>query len=220
MLICNACHSASVLYFLEEAQIMENKNFVITIGREYGSGGRLIGRILAEKLGVDFYDKELITLAAEKSGLSEDFLNKHDQSKSKLAFLQNAFISTKTLPLPEQIYQAQCKVIQEVAAKGSCVIVGRCADHVLAENPRCVKVFIHAPQEEKVNRIIKYYHEDIENPAAYAAKIDRDRAAHYNYFTLGQWGDLANYNLTVDSSVGVENAAEIIRQYAEIYLNK
>lgn len=199
---------------------MQNGNFVITIAREYGSGGRLIGKILADKLNIPFYDKELITLAAQKSGLSEDYLNKHDQSKSKLAFLQGAFITTKTLPLPEQIYQAQCKVIKEVAAKGSCVIVGRCADHVLADVPRCVKVFIHAPQAEKIQRITKYYNEDIENPAAYAAKIDKERAAHYNYFTLGQWGDLANYNLTIDSTVGVENAAEIIRIYTEQYLQK
>lgn len=199
---------------------MKNGNFVITIAREYGSGGRLIGRILAEKLGIAFYDKELITLAAEESGFSEDFLNQHDQSKSKLAFLQSAFINPRAIPLSEQIYQAQCKVIQEVAAAGSCVIVGRCADHVLADNPRCVKVFIHAPEAEKVQRITKYYHEDIENPAAYAAKIDRDRAAHYNYFTLGQWGNLSNYNLTLDSSIGVEAAAEIICSYTEQYLRK
>lgn len=199
---------------------MQNGNFVITIAREYGSGGRLIGRILAEQLGIAFYDKELIALAAEKSGFTEEFLNKHDQSKSKMAFWHNTFMNPRALPLSEQIYQAQCKVIQEVAAAGSCVIVGRCADHVLAENPRCVKVFIHAPLEEKVQRITKYYHEEIENPAAYAAKIDRDRAAHYNYFTLEQWGNLANYNLTVDSSIGVEAAAEIIRIYAEKYLRK
>lgn len=199
---------------------MQNGNFVITIAREYGSGGRLIGKIIAEKLGITFYDKELITLAAEKSGFSEDFLNKHDQSKSKLAFLQSSFINARALPLSEQIYQAQCKVIQELAQAGSCVIVGRCADHVLAENPRCVKVFIHAPEAEKVQRITKYYQEDIENPAAYAARIDRDRAAHYNYFTLGQWGNLANYNLTVDSTIGVEAAAEIICSYAEQYLRK
>lgn len=199
---------------------MQNGNFVITIAREYGSGGRLIGKIIAEKLGIAFYDKELITLAAEKSGFSEDFLNKHDQSKSKLAFLQSSFINARALPLSEQIYQAQCKVIQELAQEDSCVIVGRCADHVLAENPRCVKVFIHAPEAEKVQRITKYYQEDIENPAAYAARIDRDRAAHYNYFTLGQWGNLANYNLTVDSTIGVEAAAEIICSYAEQYLRK
>lgn len=197
---------------------MPNDNFVITIAREYGSGGRLIGRKLADMLNIDFYDKELITMAAEKSGLSEEFLRQHDQSKRKLAFLQNSFIGSRSLPLSEQIYQAQCKVIQDVAAKSSCVIVGRCADHVLANHPRCIKTFIHAPEAEKIRRITKYYNEDIENPAAYAAKIDKERAAHYNYFTLGTWGDIRNYNLTVDSSIGVDAAAELIRLYVERFL--
>lgn len=199
---------------------MSNDNFIITIAREYGSGGRLIGKILAEKLNIPFYDKELITMAAEKSGLSEDFLRKHDQNKKKLTFLQNVFINNKALPLSEQIYLTQCKVIQDLAEKSSCVIVGRCADHVLAEHPRCVKTFIHAPEAEKIQRITKYYNEDIENPAAYAAKIDKERAAHYNYFTLGTWGDIRNYNLTVDSSIGVEATADIIRLYVERFLAK
>ncbi len=197
---------------------MTQANYVITIAREYGSGGRLIGRRLAEKLGIAFYDKEIITLAAENSGLSEDFLKEHDQNKRRMSFLSNVFINSRSLPLSEQVYLAQCQVIREVAAKSSCVIVGRCADHVLANEPRCIKTFIHAPLEEKIHRITKYYNEAPDDPAAYAAKIDKERAAHYNYFTLGHWGDVRNYNLTVDSSCGVDAAVEVIKLYAERFL--
>lgn len=199
---------------------MTTPNYVVTIAREYGSGGRLIGKKLAEMLGIAFYDKEIITLAAEDSGLSEDFLKEHDQNKKKISLFSNTFISAKSLPISEQIYLAQCKVIRDVAAKSSCVIVGRCADHVLAEHPYCVKTFIHAPEAEKIRRIKEFYREDIENPAAYAAKIDKERAAHYNYFTLGKWGDLRNYNLTIDSTIGVDAAVRVIKEYVEQFLQK
>lgn len=197
---------------------MTSKNFVITIARQYGSGGRIIGQKLAEMLNIPFYDKEIISMAAEQSGFTEDFLHKHDQHKHWLNFLSNVFINNKNLPLTDQIYLAQCQVIQDMAEKSSCVIVGRCADHVLADHPRCIKTFIHAPQEQKIQRILHSYNEKVENPVAYAAKIDKERAAHYNYFTLGKWGQISNYNLTVDSSVGIDAAAEVIKVYTDNFL--
>ena len=112
---------------------MSEKKYVITIAREYGSGGRLIGQKLAEMLNISFYDKEIISLAAEESGLSEEFMRQHDQKKKPLSFVHNIYVSNKSLPLSEQIFQAQCQVIREVAEKSSCVIVGRCADHVLTD---------------------------------------------------------------------------------------
>ena len=110
---------------------MTSQNFVITIAREYGSGGRLIGKKLAEMLNIPFYDKEIISLAAEQSGFTEDFLHKHDQNKHWLNFLPNVFISNKNLPLTDQIYLAQCQVIQDMAEKGSCVMIKICYNTTL-----------------------------------------------------------------------------------------
>ncbi len=197
---------------------MNSNNYVITIAREYGSGGRLIGQKLAELLNIPFYDKEIISLAAEQSGLSEDFMRQHDQKKHPMSFMHNIYVSNKSLPINEQIFQAQCQVIRDVAAKSSCVIVGRCADHVLAENPLCIKVFIQAPQEEKIQRIVQEYQENIADPAAYAAKIDKERAAHYNFFTLEKWGARKNYHLIINSTIGIEAAALQLKQYAESFL--
>lgn len=195
-----------------------SNNYVITIAREYGSGGRLIGKRLSELLQIPFYDKEIISLAAEQSGLSEEFMRQHDQKKRPMSFMHNIYVSNKSLPINEQIFQAQCQVIRDVAAKSSCVIVGRCADHVLAENPLCIKVFIQAPQEEKIQRIVQEYKENIADPAAYAAKIDKERAAHYNFFTLEKWGERTNYHLIINSTIGIEAAALQLKQYAESFL--
>lgn len=195
-------------------------NYVITIAREYGSGGRLIGQRLAELLNIPFYDKELISLAAEQSGFSEDFMRQHDQKKRPMSFMHNIYVSNKSLPVTEQIFQAQCQVIRDVAAKSSCVIVGRCADHVLAENPLCIKVFIQAPESEKKQRILEDYHETTDDPAAYAAKIDKERSAHYNYFTLEKWGERHNYHLIVNSTIGIEASALLIKQYTDQFLAK
>lgn len=197
---------------------MSDKKFVVTIAREYGSGGRLIGQRLAELLDVPFYDKEIISLAAEESGLSEDFMRQHDQRKKPLSFVHNIYVSNKSLPLSEQIFQAQCQVIRDVAEKSSCVIVGRCADHVLADNPNCVRVFIQASEAEKIQRIQQDYQEECESPAAYAAKIDKERAAHYNYFTLEKWGHRQNYHLVLNSTIGIENCALLIKQYVKSFL--
>ena len=198
---------------------MPQENFVVTIAREYGSGGRLIGQRLAELLGIAFYDKELISLAAKQSGFSEDILRQHDQNKRRLSLINNIYINNANLPLSEQIYQAQCSVIQNIARKSSCVIVGRCADHVLSDNPRCIKVFVHASVENKVKRIVEEYGENSPSPAAYAAKIDKERAAHYNYFTLEKWGLLRNYHLTVNSGIGIEASAQVIKLYVEQFLS-
>ena len=197
---------------------MNTQKFVITIAREYGSGGRLIGKRLAELLDVPFYDKEIISLAAEESGLSEEFMHQHDQKKKALNFMHNIYVSNKSLPLSEQIFQAQSQVIRNVAEKSSCIIVGRCADHVLSENPNCIKVFIQASEAEKIQRITQDYHEKCELPAAYAAKIDKERAAHYNYFTLEKWGNRQNYHLVLNSTIGIEACALLIKQYVESFL--
>ena len=145
-------------------------------------------------------------------------MRQHDQKKKPLSFMHNLYVSNKSLPITEQIFQAQCQVIRDVAEKSSCVIVGRCADHVLAENPLCLKVFIQAPAAEKNRRIIEEYHEQTETPEAYAAKMDKERAAHYNFFTLEKWGERKNYHLIINSTIGIEASALLLRQYAEVFL--
>ena len=199
---------------------MLQNNFVVTIAREYGSGGRLIGQHLAELMNIDFYDKNIIAMTAEKSGLSEDFLSSHEQRKKRFGFLPNVIINSKSLPLSDQVYLAQSMVIREAAEKGSCVIVGRCADYILRDNPRCVKVFIHAPLQEKIKRIREEYQDDAADPAAFAAKIDKERAAHYNYMTLNKWDDVHNYDLVINSSVGIDEAARLIKFFIEEFLKK
>lgn len=199
---------------------MPQNDFVVTIAREYGSGGRLIGRRLAELLGVDFYDKNIISMVAEKSGLSEEFLLHNDQHRKRPGFLSGIITNSGSLPLSDQVYLAQSTVIREAAEKGSCVIVGRCADHILRDNPRCIKVFIHAPLEEKIRRIREEYRDDVADPAAFAAKIDKERAAYYKYMTLNKWDDAHNYDLVINSSVGIEESVRLIQFFVKEFLHK
>lgn len=199
---------------------MSQNNFAITIAREYGSGGRLIGQRLAELLSVDFYDKNIITMTAEKSGLSEEFLRSNDQRRKHTGFFTGIITNSKTLPLSDQIYLAQAQVIREAADRGSCVIVGRCADYILRDHPHCIKVFVHAPVEEKVKRICEEYHENTADPVAFAAKIDKERSAHYNYMTLNRWDDAHNYDLVINSSIGIDESVRLIQFFLQQFLNK
>jgi len=185
------------------------KNTIVTIGRQYGSGGRLIGKQVARELGIAFYDKELITLTAEKSGFSEKVVAEAIKAK-KSSFLYNLYLSKLELPLSDQIYISQFQVIWDLAQQESCVIVGRCADHVLREHPNCAKVFIHAPLEHRVRRI-RERHPDMDgNMQPLVQKEDKQRAAYYKHFTQKKWGVAENYHLAVDSRVGEEQTTELI----------
>ena len=141
---------------------------IITIGREYGSGGRQIGKALAERLGISFYDKKIITLAAEKSGLSHEFIENNEQrvrsglmhTLAASAVYHNGFLSGQYLPLSESIFISQAQVIRDIAAKESAVIVGRCADYILADRENTINVFIHAPLEARIKRIMELHNLD------------------------------------------------------------
>ena len=141
------------------------KPLIITIGREYGSGGRQIGKAVAEKLGISFYDKKIISLAAEKSGLSQEFIASNEQ-RLKSGIMQNfsasaaysgGFFSHHYMPLAESIFISQAQVIRDIAAKESAVIVGRCADYILSGRENTINVFIHAPVEARIQRIMELY---------------------------------------------------------------
>ena len=175
---------------------------VITISREYGSGGRAIGERLAKELGVPFYDKELIFMAAKESGLSEEYIKKTEQMKSTMN---------------DQIFLVQSKIIRQVAQEGPCVIVGRCADYVLRERKDLLSVFIHAPVAFRADRAQKVYEKEAGNMEDFVRKKDKKRAAFYNYFSQNKWGDARHYHLAISSVYGVDFAVEVLKHAAESF---
>jgi cytidylate kinase len=190
------------------------KKIAVTIAREYGSGGRLIGRELASELGFAFYDKELISLAAKECGLHEEFVETIESRKMS-GFLYNIYMTYHELPIPEQVFIVQSNVIRDIAEKESCVIIGRCADYVLSEMKGCVRVFIYAPVESRVKRVRDEYHEGEGELAGYIRKQDKDRAAYYNFFTQRKWGRTQNYNLCLDSGIGISASVRLLKKYVE-----
>lgn len=198
-------------------------NHIITISRQYGSGGREIGAKLAEKLGIPFYDNKLISLAAKESGFAEAaFENVEHKATSSLLYSiamgMNAYgnqdIGFAHLSLDDQIYLAQSEVIRKVAEEGPCVIVGRCADYVLKDLENVVHVFIWADIDYRKNRAIERYHLPRNRADEEIQKIDKRRANYYNYHATGKWGKVENYHLSIRSDyVGLDNAADCIIQY-------
>jgi cytidylate kinase len=207
-----------------------SKNIVITIGRQFGSGGRYVGRLLAEKLGVPFYDKELLSEAAKTSGICEEILEEHDEkpTRSLLFSLVTGVLSHMSsgafymdMPLNHKIFLAQFDAIRRIAEEGPCVIVGRCADYVLRENPDAVSVFVKADMASKVDRAVKYYGIEADKAEDRIRKADKQRASYYNYYATATWGDVDNYDLVVDTGVlGVEGAVELIAKFLELRADK
>ena len=203
-----------------------SKNIVITIGRQFGSGGRYVGRLLAEKLGVPFYDKELLSEAAKTSGICEEILEEHDEkpTRSLLFSLVTGVQSHMSsgafymdMPLNHKIFLAQFDAIRRIAGEGSCVIVGRCADYVLRENPDAVSIFVKGDMESKIARAVKYYGIEEDKAEERIRKADKQRASYYNYYATATWGDVDNYDLVVDTGVlGVEGAVELIAKFLEL----
>lgn len=190
-------------------------SFVITIGRQYGSGGRFIARKLAEMLNVNFYDNELLTTAATQSGMSKTILDNYDEKKD--GFFSGVVPSTfgADMSLSQKVFLAQFEAIKMIADRESCVIVGRCADYVLRENKNVVNVFITAPIEDRVKRAVKYYNLDEKKAKDTIIKMDKKRASYYNFYSDKKWGKADSYNLTIDSNIGIDEACEVIKSYVE-----
>ena len=186
------------------------KPIVITISREYGSGGRFVGKLVSEKLGIPFYDKEIIDLASKKSGLDTNYIKKIDQTKTKSYMNNNE----------DLLYIAEEKVIKNIG-KDSCVIVGRCADYILRKNKNLIKIFLYSNQSSKEKRAILYYGLKEKNIQKQLEKIDKERAKHYKFYTGQDWKDSSNYDfmLNVDK-YGVEETANIIVNYIENILKE
>jgi len=205
-------------------------NTIITVGRQYGSGGRYVARLLAEKLEIPFYDKELLAEVAKDSGFCQDLLEEHDERNTR-NFLFSMMSGTQPMgetgsmymdmPLNHRIFLAQFDTIRRIAAQGPCVIVGRCADYVLRDQENVLNVFIKADKEERIRRIVEYYGADAYRAEEMIKKSDKQRASYYNYYATGTWGDVNNYDLCVDTgALGIMGAVELIADCVEIQQKK
>ena len=192
-----------------------NKNIIITIDRQYGSGGRKIGEKLADKLGFAFYDRALLKRAAEESGLHEDMFKNAEKRATNL-FALSLSSSPYTLSIDDEIFIAQSKTIKKVAEEGNCVIVGACADYVLKDYPNCINVFIHADIEKRKLRAINEYNMPQENIEKTITKLDKCRSTYYVHYTDNKWGKAQNYDITLDSGIGIDNAVELIKMYVNM----
>ena len=189
------------------------KNRIITISREFGSGGRTIGKMTAETLGIPCYDQELIEKLSEDSGFTEDYIREQDESSAHKGWFANAFSGRSLNGVSNQDYLwiIQRSIILELAARESCVIVGRCADYILKDAADCLKVFIHAGFDKRAQRIVSLYGEtDVPTQKRLADK-DKRRTAYYQFYTDTQWGLARNYHVTLDSGVlGIEQCSSLI----------
>ena len=192
---------------------------IITIGRQFGSGGKEIGEKVAQRLGYAFYDKEILTMAAEDSGFSPSAMQHYDEKPSGsliYSLYMTGAATSDNLPLNQQLAFAQFNVIRKVAQADNCVIVGRCADYVLREKKNLLTVFLHAPMEYRVERVMAENSIDSKNLAEKTVKKqDKARADYYNFFTHKKWGDAGSAMLSVDTStLSADEVADVIAGYA------
>ena len=196
------------------------EKYIVAISREYGSGGRQIGSLLAKELDIPFYDKEIIHMAAEKSGMSAGFIEKSDESIPN-TFLHNLKYSTYSsydsvsyydTPVTDRVFLAQSDAIKDLAAQGSCVIVGRCAHYILRNGPDLVAVFIRSKMEDRVRHAVEHYGLPAANAIDNLKRIDRNRINYYKYYTSRQWGSIENYDAVINTSfTGINGAVAVIK---------
>ena len=205
---------------------MDKSKVIYTIGRQFGSGGRKVGRTLAEKLGIPFYDKELLTLAAKDSGLSEAlFHNADEKPTSSLLYslvmgnypMSSGALGFNEMPLNDQLFLIQSKTIKKIADQGSCVLIGRCADYILRDHPRHVNIFITADMRDRIARLRETNAGISESDAEiYLEKADKKRSSYYNYYSNKTWGAAATYHLCINSSVfGLDRTTEYIKAFID-----
>lgn len=202
-------------------------NKIYAIGREFGSGGKDVGEKLAERLGIKLYDKELLQHAAKESGFCEEIFENHDERPTN-SFLYSLVMDTYSMngystapfldmPLNHKVFLAQFDTIKKIAANESCVIVGRCADYALADNPDCISVFIHADMDKRIKLVSKRGNMTENKARDMIQKQDKQRASYYNYYTSKKWGDASCYDLTIDAGrLGIDGCVDIILKFREI----
>ena len=190
------------------------KQIIITIGRQFGSGGLLVAKKLGEKLGIPVYDNELITRAAQDSGFDIEFFKRSDEKKSIFSFSALFTSSSENYMSDSGLFKMQCETIRSIAEQGSAIIVGRCADYVLREHDNVVSVFLTSPLEARARRVMERDGLSQEEAMAKIQKKDTGREAYYNYFTFGNWGVASTYNLCIDSSImGIDGTADLIIEF-------
>lgn len=178
------------------------KDLVITISREYGSGGRYVGKLLAKELKIKFYDKELIKLTAEKSGLSESYIKTNEQIKNNYSIFYNN---------DDNIFITESEIIKKIS-KEPCVIIGRCADYVLENNKNVYKIYLYSDLDNKIKRCTKYYGLSKDEAIKNIKKVDKDRAKHYEYYTNRKWKDFTNYDLAINvDKLGIGGTVKAIK---------
>ena len=194
---------------------MEKK--IITISREFGSGGRTVGRLVADKLGIPFYDKELVDHIALESGFAPKFVEEHGEHSPSSSLFSYAFVPQGVpgvmngLSTADFLWNIQCNVILQLAEKGPCVIVGRNADYILKDRPDCLHAYIHADMEFRADRIVRLYGESEKSPQARLQEKDKRRRVNYQHYTGRTWGSAQNYDICLDSGrLGVDQCANII----------
>lgn len=191
-----------------------NKHIIITIAREYGSGGRYVGRLIANKLGIKFYDKNLIAKVAEETGLSEEYIEQNEQQRNALSNFNNGYYAS--LNNADDLFIKESEIIKELAAKESCVIIGRCADFILKDRDDVLKVFIYSNMDNKVKRATEIYGLDKSKAKKEIKRIDKLRGNHYKYYTEKEWNDYENYDICINSDIlGVEKSADLICEMVE-----
>lgn len=192
---------------------------IVTIGRQYGSGGREIGQKLAKALDVPCYDKELLTVAAKKSGICEEIFASNDEKPTNsllYSLVMGGNYANDNLPFNHKLFLAQFDAIRSIADNGPCVIIGRCADYALEDYENCINIFIHADIKKRVDRAVKLYGLPSEKAQDSVIKIDKKRASYYNFYSSQKWGSVDNYDMTLNSGVlGIDNTVEIIKRFVE-----
>ena len=182
---------------------------IITITREYGSGGRYIGKLVSEKLGIKLYDKEFVEEIAKSTGLSAEYIKDNEQKRTVLDNLNNGYYAGLTNA--DELFIKESELIKEVAEKESCIIVGRCADFILKDKENVIRIFINNSMENKIKRATKFYGMSEEHATKEISRINKLRANHYKYYTENNWKDPSNYDICINSdSIGIDNAVELI----------
>lgn len=203
---------------------------VITIGRQAGSGGREIGEKLANKYGIKFFDKELLTRAAKESGFCEEMIQMHDEKPTN-SFLYNLVMDTYSfgyntstyvdMPISHKVFLAQFDTVKKIADEGPCVIVGRCADYALSDYDNVLKLFIYADEEERIKRIASRHNISEKEAKDFIIKTDKKRASYYNYYSPKKWGRAESYDLCINSSLlGIDGTVDLITKAIDTYENR
>lgn len=194
---------------------------IITITRQYGSGGREIGERIAKELALEFYDNRLLDIAAKDSGIHKNHFEENDEKRTNsFLYLLSTTYGQGGIPFDDTLFFAQLNAIQKVASEHACVIIGRCADYALRDFTGVINLFISAPFETRVKRAIEVYGIEEKHAADYVKRIDKQRTSYYNYYTDKRWGQPQNYQLCLDSStLGIDGSVKLIKDFIKMYYN-